>query len=324
MCRFVFRYVAVSLLLFPGLGQAQTDGKALKKASPGNEQIQRWIRELGDAEFTRRENASKALWEAGRLAEKYIEEATKSEDPEVRRRSLDLHNKFKWGIFPDTPPKFVERIERYRSGEDVAAKAAIIQEWLDEGAEGRAAFTRISAAEDKGLLDEVCRHAATAFYQRGYKRSQQKDYDQACKDFDLVIQLDPRNIGAFVNRGVAAYRGRQNYAQAIKDFEDAIRLNPDHALALNNKAWLLATCPDKRVRDGKKALELATKACELTEWKAPMYFDSLAGAYAELGNFDKAVEWMEKALEDEAFTKKYGDEGRAHLKNYREKTPFRE
>jgi tetratricopeptide (TPR) repeat protein len=64
----------------------------------------------------------------------------------------------------------------------------------------------------------------------------------------------------------------------------------------NGAAWILATHPAAELRNGARAVELATKACELTKWKDASYLDTLAAAYAERGQFDKAVEWQEKAV----------------------------
>ncbi len=61
-------------------------------------------------------------------------------------------------------------------------------------------------------------------------------------------------------------------------------------------AWLLATCPDARVRDGRRAVSLARHALELAR-AHPDLPETLAAAYAEAGNFELAVHWRTEALE---------------------------
>jgi len=147
--------------------------------------------------------------------------------------------------------------------------------------------------------------------------------DKAIKDYDEVIRLDPSYIEAFNNRGVA-WRQKKQFDKALRDYDAALQIDPKSIPALNSKAWLLATCPDAKFRDGKKAVEVARQACELTEWKNNQCLDTLAGAYAEAGQFDEAVKWMTKALEDQEYAKQAGDMGRKLLEQYKQKKPFRD
>jgi TPR repeat protein len=93
---------------------------------------------------------------------------------------------------------------------------------------------------------------------------------------------------------------------------------------LNDFAWFLATCPDASQRDGHQAVDYAIKACDLTKWKASSLIDTLAAAFAETGQFDKAVEYEKQAISipDVDAQDKRQMEQRVEL--YRHRTPYRQ
>jgi tetratricopeptide (TPR) repeat protein len=85
--------------------------------------------------------------------------------------------------------------------------------------------------------------------------------------------------------------------KAIADFEHVLPHYEEDQSVLNNYAWVLATSPDDELRNGKRALELASKAAELTDYQTPHVLSTLAAAYAETGDFENAKKWSAKSIE---------------------------
>src|SRR5206468_12877415 len=82
----------------------------------------------------------------------------------------------------------------------------------------------------------------------------------------------------------------------LQQLRDIVDNAPDSPRMLDESAWLLATHPDPKVRDGARAVELAERACTLSERRVPIMLDTLAAAYAEAGDFARAIAAVEEAL----------------------------
>jgi tetratricopeptide (TPR) repeat protein len=154
---------------------------------------------------------------------------------------------------------------------------------------------------DKAIADynEAIRldpQSADAYNNRGLAWTKKGEYDKAIADYTEAIRLDPQDARAYNNRGVA-WKRKGNYHEAIANYIEAIRLDPDSPIRYSTLAWLLATCPDGQYRDGAKAVQLAGKACELTDYTDANHLCWLAAAHAETRNFDDAVAWQLKALD---------------------------
>jgi tetratricopeptide (TPR) repeat protein len=119
--------------------------------------------------------------------------------------------------------------------------------------------------------------------------------DEAIGHWRKALEIDPRSTGAHLNLG-GAFLVRHQFKQAIGEWQEALRLEPNHVPALRNVAWMLATCPDPRIRNGAQAVELAERAATLTGGDDPVILDTLGAAYAEAGRFAEAVESVRKAL----------------------------
>ena len=180
-----------------------------------------------------------------------------------------------------------------------------------------------SAIKDFGAALALDPKDDAALFHRGLAWSKKGDFDKALKDYDASLKLDDSSALARVYRG-DAHAARKEFDKAIEDYEEAIRLDPKDGAGLNGKAWILATCPDKKYRDGKKAVELATMACEQTKFKEADFLDTLSCAHAEAGKFDEAVKWQKKALADPNFARELGANANGKLKLFEQKKPFRD
>lgn len=83
----------------------------------------------------------------------------------------------------------------------------------------------------------------------------------------------------------------------IEQWEISLQLNSDDGNALNNLAWVLATYPADAIRDSKRAVELAVKATTLPGGDVAIVLRTLAAAYAESGDFSKAIDTAQHAID---------------------------
>ena len=147
------------------------------------------------------------------------------------------------------------------------------------------------------------------------------DAQRAVDAYSQTIAGEPQNWFAFQGRA-DTYLNLGQQDKAVEDYEQALQLDPANSGVLNNLAWLLATSPEDKLRNGKRAIELATKACEVTEFKQAHILSTLAAAYAETGDFETAKKWSSKAVELGEGSMK--EQLAKELKSYEERKPWRE
>lgn len=159
-----------------------------------------------------------------------------------------------------------------------------------------------------------------AFNNRGVLHRLQGRYEAAIQDYSKAIELFGKYPSAHANRGYAQ-RQLGRYDEALKDLNKALEFDPISAEIANDVAWLLATCPEEKIRNPKRALTLAEQAAAGTNREDGQLMDTLAAAYAANGQFPEAVKAGEAALEllkgDPVLV-----EVHARVELYRQQKPF--
>jgi tetratricopeptide (TPR) repeat protein len=147
-------------------------------------------------------------------------------------------------------------------------------------------------------------------------------YELAIADPLRVVPRDPPPLEPDFD--LSFYSARREYARALAGYDELIRHYPDLPLANERRAWILATCPDSRIRNGRLAVAAGTRAAELTNWKDWNVLATLAAAYAEAGDWPNAVRWQESAIARVAASAPGANWGRDRLALYKAAKPFHE
>lgn len=165
-------------------------------------QVKKWIDELGDADFNTRENAHKNLWKAGSDAEEQLKVALKGDDAEIRKRSLELLEKFKWGIYHDSPIAIIDLIQAYQSG-TLQDKEKSIAKLIEMGGLGvKSVIKIINAEEQEEVRNSVLSYASKSVSKVIPYLIEKNEF----KFLDQILQmmLENRAEGVFSNYAVYA------------------------------------------------------------------------------------------------------------------------
>lgn len=153
-----------------------------------------------------------------------------------------------------------------------------------------------SAIKNYDVAIELAPRDGAAHNSRGHAYYQLGEYRKAAADFTAAIKIDPSGALAYANRG-NLYADLGYYKRALNDYQTAIERDPKLARAYQSAAWLLATCPDEKIRNPKTALAAARRAMELDPSGDHRYLDTLAAAQASAGHYDEAQKTIRRALE---------------------------
>ena len=160
--------------------------------------------------------------------------------------------------------------------------------------------------------------------QLAYVMAQNDDFTGGMAKIDLLLETHPDSLPLLRGKAdIYLLFGRWQDAAAV--YEKIVADHPQDSGSLNNYAWLLATCPEDDVRDGAKALDLATRAAETTRFRETYILSTLAAAYAETGDFENARKYAQMGTDlAEKEKDERVDEFRKELESYQNEKPWRE
>jgi tetratricopeptide (TPR) repeat protein len=178
--------------------------------------------------------------------------------------------------------------------------------------------------------------ADPAFWQAIYYRAelhfQQHKYELTVEDCTEILRVKPDNMVALLLRAQANTKlGRND--ECLRELDAVISHTKTKnvvplVMAYEMRAWLRATTPDSNFRDGKKALSDAKQACKLSQNSDPQSLDTLAAAYAEVGDYDSAADAEERAIKalmvSDEFNMPTQDVFQKHLASFKQHRPIRD
>ena len=160
------------------------------------------------------------------------------------------------------------------------------------------------------------------------------DGAENCRDLPSAVRLLARarelnpNSAEAMDGLAAALCQSKAYRKAAEVLRDAITKRPSDLRPVYKLAWLFATTEDDSVRDPIESRRLANYAIEHGANNQPMMYDVLAAAYAAEGEFERAIEFTDIALDICKTIPNASDEVRSaierHAEAFRESKPWRE
>ncbi|MHC4395603.1 MAG: tetratricopeptide repeat protein [Planctomycetota bacterium] len=154
---------------------------------------------------------------------------------------------------------------------------------------------------------------------------QQGKLDKATTHLEYSVELKPDQPEVHRDLGLLFHQ-QGNFERVLYHWQKALELIPDNIEFMNNLAWIMATHQNPDFRDPQKAIRLAERACELSNYKIPGSLDTLSAAYAAAKRFDEAVTTAEKAIDlaMESGLTKLAEDIRKRLSLYKANKPYTE
>ena len=277
-------------------------------------------------------------WAFNRRGEAFVEQAAAAAERGDRRQAAELderalddfetaieHDPDRWkaihnrGVSYAVAGRYDEAVEDFTRVTELQEDYA--NAWFNR-AEIRYELKQYEAAlQDYNQAIRLDPSNAATYTSRGHTYFQLGQFNEAISDYNQAVRIEPNNASAIVDRG-DAYRSLGDWQQAAQDYRRAINLDNQHSRAYQSAAWLMATAPDPRYRNPSLAVQSAERAVELQEEPDFRYLDTLAAAYANAGQFERALETLAEALQAAPENEQEALQRRQQL--YQRQQPYRQ
>jgi tetratricopeptide (TPR) repeat protein len=160
------------------------------------------------------------------------------------------------------------------------------------------------------------------FNSRAHSRFMLEEYDDALADYRQAAELGD-DSATYQTDLADAYQFLGRWEEAATAYRAAVAINSKLPRAYQHAAWLMATCPEQRLRNAELARSAAKKAIELSGEATPQALDVLAAANAAAGDFAEAIRVQRQAIET-VQTDAQRREFESRLQLYQQKRPYRQ
>lgn len=143
--------------------------------------------------------------------------------------------------------------------------------------------------------------------------------------YQKLLELQPDNIEVHNIVGTVLIQ-QHRIRDGVEEWQKVLVIQPDNGNAMSNLAWVFATSSDDSLRNGVKAVELAQEAVRISGRRIPLLFRTLAAAYAETGEFSRAIQTAQEGIElaNNQGNPDLATELQGNISLYREQRPLRD
>jgi len=156
----------------------------------------------------------------------------------------------------------------------------------------------VSAVEDYSNAIEISPNYIYAYSARAYDYKVLKEYDKAISDYEKVMELSQENKEFYLEKIADIEFERGNYKKAIKYYSQVIHINPKALNSYFNLARSKSQLGDheEAINVYKTLLKSEKEVDQNTNFLWGTIYNNIGYAYLNLGNFNKAQEYIEKAV----------------------------